>query len=78
MSKLKIHYGRPYRGNLPFLLCWQSLDGRIEMQYLENLKIAVDRHSYLSRLGRKAKLYREVDSIVQVTTDADRRREGSK
>jgi hypothetical protein len=50
--------GKP--GDLDFMVTWQSLDGRICVEYKSTRKEAVEHFLWLQGLGRTPKLWKEV------------------
>lgn len=49
------------RGALPYLVRWQTLDGRLQEAYYSDGESAAARRGWLTSLGRTAKVYVEVD-----------------
>lgn len=57
----KIDHVKESKGNLPYMLYWQSLDGRLQVEYIDTVEIAAEKFDWLKKLGRQPKLYHEVD-----------------
>jgi len=60
MSK-RIKYVKSEKGNLGFLVWWQSLDGRLEIKYYCKFSEAVKGFEGLKSLGRKPEIWRQVE-----------------
>lgn len=61
----KILYNKQRRGNLPFMLTWQSLDGRVQVQYVSNVREVKERITHLSSIGRQPTVFRRIDKLVE-------------
>ncbi|HDZ25564.1 MAG TPA: hypothetical protein ENH65_03520 [Candidatus Aminicenantes bacterium] len=59
----RIVYAKEEGGNLAFLVWWQSLDGRLIVEYEDSYDLALKRVKHLESLGRKAQMWRMVDVL---------------
>jgi hypothetical protein len=50
-----------HNGDLPFMLFWQSLDGRPQFEYHNQFKDALVRSKYLSSLKLKPRIFLNLD-----------------
>lgn len=56
---MSIKYGRG-KGNLSFLVWWQTLDGRLQIDYFDSYSDAKDKVEWLKVIGRDPQMWRKV------------------
>ena len=56
----KITYQIEDKGQLPFMVTWQSKDGRVEAKYFDSWPEARKQALWLETIGRMPKIYHEV------------------
>jgi len=57
------------KGDLPIMLCWQSLDGRLELEYYQISGQVTEKYDHLKKLGRNPQIWLHIDEDTMINEE---------